>query len=123
MTNLAHTLTNSVDFDSVLKKLGFIVDRKNSKYWNLVKCFDYRDEKWKTLSYLEVKGQICYQFYIFDYKEQPAPPKVKLRKSENKLFKRDEELFFGDKYFRPASVKNILESIHLDASKLDMTDA
>ena len=71
--------------------------------------------------------QACYQFFIFDIEDQPPiPPKVKLRKSENKLFKKDEELFFGDdqssesKYI---SVKSILESIHIDASKLDLSEA
>ena len=37
----------------------------------------------------------------------------------------DEELFFGDQgsESKSISVKNILESIHLDASKLDLSEA
>ena len=148
MTNTVHRLTNSTDFDSFLKQLGFIVDRQQSNFWNLVKCFDNHDSKWKIVAYVQVLSsddqsgrkngsnyesgsgsdnssygdksdqeegeaelsemnmpdkssgsepeQACYQFFTYDIKDQPPHPEDKLRKSENKLFKKDEELFFGD---------------------------
>ena len=125
MTITSHRLTNSTDFDSVLKQFGFIVDRQQSKYWNLVKCFDCHDGKWKTLVYVHVPEQARHYLFTYDIKDQPNPPDDKLRKSESKLFKEDEELFFGDKSSKTKriSVKSILESIHLDALKLDLSDA
>ena len=65
MTITSRRLTNSTDFDSVLKQFGFTVDRlkQQSNYWNLVKCFDSHDEKWKVLAYVQKPDQ-RYQFYI-----------------------------------------------------------
>ena len=56
--------------------------------------------------------------------QPPTPPEVKLRKSENKLFT-SEELLYGDKSSESKYInfKNILESIPLDASKLDLSEA
>ena len=77
MTNTARKLTNSTDFDSVLKQFGLIVDRRHqSNFWNVVKCFDNHDGKWKMLAYVQETEQADFQFIMDDIKDQPAPPKV-----------------------------------------------